>query len=197
MKSKIFMIILFISFFCGGNSFSQKTTDIFLIDSYVTPELPYKFVISFFTVDSVTSKVLIDNKYTYQISSEFTDNHKNEIDFSEIKFDSSTTFVVIEVTFPTGERLYSEKYDLLIPFLVKEKIIESQNIILMCCTGGTVLGFPSPTYVRMEGKDHFGLSKEIPFFSFTKSNSLKPLGALTLEYSHIFDAPKKNFKISL
>lgn len=72
-----FLLIWLISF---QSSAQDAEVDVFVIDSYITIEEPYIFILSFFTTDSVTSTVTIEDKYSFTVSDTLTENHKIEID---------------------------------------------------------------------------------------------------------------------
>ena len=83
MKKFLLAVLVYtISLFC------QSEIEVYLIDSYVTPEKPHKIILSFFTSDSTTSKVILNEKYEIEISNKLSDMHKTEIPLTNLKFDS-------------------------------------------------------------------------------------------------------------
>ena len=98
MKKYMCLLLIILS---GINLFSQdETMELFLIDSYVTPEKPYTFNLSFFTSENVKTKVIIDQKYEITVSEEYNTDHFAEIDFTgkqvTLACKSPTNFVVGE-----------------------------------------------------------------------------------------------------
>lgn len=90
-----------------------------MIDSYATSELPHTFVLSFFTSDSVTSKLVINNKIEKEVSAELMDNHKIKVDLTGLTFDSSYVPFEIYVYDRNGIESRSETFQLYIPFKKK------------------------------------------------------------------------------
>jgi hypothetical protein len=194
---KLFFIIIVLAFCNVKNMIAQQdvtdSTEVFLIDSYVTPETPNKFVLSFITSKPCISRVILQDKYEYKVSEVYSEDHKASIDVSTLKFDSSFIPFVIYVKDSLGNESTSEKYDVALPNAQKEIIVEKSNYLFMCCLGGVIFGFPSPTMVIADGKQYFSLTKEIPVFSFHAFNSRYPVGYFTVEYSYIFNAETRNY----
>lgn len=192
IKKRILLLIALI-FIISGIQLSAQTDsiEIDIIDNFVTPEIPHNFVLSFFTGEKTKSKVLIDNKYEYVVSDTFNDIHKTRIDISKLKFKEKDVPFVITVEDTNGNKYTSEKYDFQLP---QEMKIESEsNFLLLCIFGGTVFLLPSPTYVFTKNDNYFSLTKEVPLISISKKGFTYPAGYFSLEYSHIFNAPRKNF----
>lgn len=168
----------------------QDSVEVYIIDSYVTPELPHTFILSFFTSEKAKSKVLIDNKYSYDISDSLTENHKAQIDISNLEFNKETIPFVVIVTDSLGNVSRSDVNNFDLPKEVKMK--SESNFLLLCLFGGTVFLLPSPTMVITKDKNYFSLTKEIPLVSFKKEGFSYPMGYVSVEYSHIFNAPVKN-----
>jgi len=187
--SSLFLIYVFIS----SEVYSQEgDVEIFLIDSYATSELPHTFVLSFFTSDSVTSKVIINNKIEKEVSVEFSDNHKIKIDLTGFAFDSSYIPFEIYVYDKSGAESKSETYQLYIPFK-KEMVIENDPGIFFMCLGGIIFSLPSPTLVNYHKENYFSLVKEIPLITYYSGGYNYPDSYISLEYAHVFKAPIKNF----
>ena len=192
MKKLISAVILFITFF-SVNVFSQEgDVEVFLIDSYATSELPHTFVLSFFTTDSVTSKLIINNKIEKEVSAELTDNHKIKVDLTGLTFDSSYVPFEIYVYDRNGSESKSETFQLYIPFK-KEMVIENDPGIYLMCLGGIIFALPAPTYVSYNKENYFSLVKEIPLITYYSGGYNYPDSYISLEYAHVFKAPIKNF----
>ncbi len=174
-----------------NDSAAADSVDIEIIDSYVTPETPHKFMLSFYTDRDVTSKISIAGKYDYTISDKPLGFHKFSLDISNLDFKQREVTYVIVVKDSTGKEYKSQKFDFYLPQEVKVK--SESNFLLFCLFGGTVFALPSPTYVSWPGGNYFSLTKEIPVISFRSQNFNYPFGYISLEYSHIFKAPVKNF----
>jgi|WetSurMetagenome_2_1015567.scaffolds.fasta_scaffold259552_2 hypothetical protein len=192
---KYLSLLVFILVSSLGNLLAQQeadSTEIFLIDSYVTPETPNSFILSFITSQPCVSKVILQNKYEYEVSGKYAEEHKASIDVSSLKFDSTYIPFIIIVKDSSGKESRSEKYDVALPSAQKP-MVEKSNYLFMCCLGGVIFGFPSPTLVIANEKKYFGLTKEIPVFSFHAFNSRYPIGYFTVEYSYIFNAETRNY----
>ena len=175
--------------------FSQDESDsieVYLIDSYVTPEVPHTFMLSFFTSAPVRSKVIIDNSYTYEVSPYLTESHKINIDISDLSFREKNVPFIILVEDSLGHQYKSEKYEFELP---EEPEIKGggSNLLLLCAFGAAVFGLPYPVYVIEKNDNYFSLTKEIPLISLRGSSYRYPVGYFSAEYSHIFNAPVKNF----
>ncbi len=188
-------IILFFAFpvYAQVDSLASGNIEIYLIDSYITPETPHKLVVSFFTSDICTSIIKIMDHSEFQVEKEFTDNHKIEIDVNSFADKSKAIRYKIYVYDSNNGESQSQLYEVEIP---QNLIIESDRdlgMLQVCCFGGIIFGLPSPTVVYMNGNNYFSLTKEIPLFSFYSSGYNYPWGYFGVEYAHIFNADKKNF----
>ncbi len=196
MKKYFLIVFLFVlsysaSFYAQENNQAQDSIEVTVIDSYVSPEKPYTFMLSFFTSSECKSKVLIDNKYEYPVSTKYTVNHNIKIDLSNLNFKTKSIPYIITVRDSAGHTFKSDVYDFELPGEVK--IQSESNFLLLCLFGGTVFALPSPVYVSQNGKNYFSITKEIPIISIRSSNFNYPAGYFSAEYSHIFNAPYKNF----
>lgn len=203
MKSTLFVLFI-VLFTFGQNTFCQEDStynassdennggniEVFLIDSYITPETPHKFILTYYTSDSCKSKVVLDRKYEYVVSDKYAEEHKIEIDITGLKFDTTDVPFMVYVTSKDGVVDSSEQYEVAMPEAIKQEAAASNsNIFLMCCIGGTVFLLPSPTFVAWDDNRYFSLTKEIPILSIQKMSYKYPIGYFSVEYSHIFDAP--------
>ncbi len=192
IKNRTFILIVLVSILCNFQLKAQADSiEIDVIDNFVTPEIPHNFVLSFFTSEKTKSEVLIDNTYKYVVSDTFNDIHKTRIDISKLKFKEKDVPFIIIVEDTNGNKLTSEKYDFQLPQEMKVK--GESNFLLLCLFGGTVFVLPSPTYAFTSNDKYFSLTKEIPLISISKKGFTYPAGYFSLEYSHIFNAPRKNF----
>lgn len=187
----IFLFIGIVSAQTDSNKVSG--TEIMIVDSYITPEAPNKFVLSFFTSDSCKSEIIILGKKTYDVSKKFEENHKFEIELSKLNIDTAGFHYQIVVKNKHGVETKSDITDVAIPKGVIITPEQQPSIFVMCCFGGVIFGLPSPTYVFNGGEYHWALSKEIPLFSFYSSGYNYPMGYLGIEYTYVFEAQKKNF----
>lgn len=165
--------------------------EVYLIDSYITPEVPHTFILSFFTSEKARSKVLINNKYEYPVSENLEDNHQTRIDVSGLEFEKESVPFVIIIEDSLGNKNKSEIYEVELPKQIEIK--DESNFLLLCLFGGTVFLLPNPVYVNANGESYFSLTKEIPLISLQKQGFTYPAGYFSVEYSHIFNAPVKNF----
>ena len=193
---RLIKIILF-SLIIGIQINAQTDTtaspvEIFIIDSYITPETSNKFILSFFTSDSTTSKLIIMDKKIFDVSKKLSENHKIEIELIQLNLDSAMFKYVVVAYDRKGKETRSEVYQVEIPQGLV--ISEEQDVgIFRVCLGGIVFAIPSPTYLWMNNEHHWSITKEIPLFSFYSVGYNYPAGYLSAEYSYIFNADRKNF----
>lgn len=193
MKLRLIILISFILVSALPLMAQNKpdSVEVYLIDSFVTPEVPHTFVLSFFTSASATSKIIIDDKYTYSVSDELTESHKKDIDISKLDFNSQNVPFIIVVKDSLGREYKSEPY--VFELSEEPKVEGGSNLLLLCLFGAIDFIIPSPVYVREKKNSYFSLTKEIPLISIRGSNYRYPIGYFSAEYSHIFHAPVKNF----
>jgi len=184
-------VALPLSLFAQNQGNSQDSVEVMVIDSYISPEIPHTFLLTFFTSVPAKSKVLIDNKYSYVISDSLKENHSIKIDLSKLSFKNKTIPYVIFTQDSSGKTYRSEINDVNWPG--KLKVQKESNFLLLCLFGGAVFLVPSPTYVIANNGNYFSLTKEIPLISFRSANLTYPVGYFSAEYSHIFNARQKNF----
>lgn len=189
-------IILFFFILVFQLSAQTDTTvsavEIFIIDSYITPEIPNKFVLSFFTSDSSTSKLIINDKIIFVVSKVISENHKIEIELNKLNLDSVMFKYIVVVYDRKGNETLSEEYQVELP--QRLIISEEQDVgLFRICLGGIVFAIPSVSYVLDNNEHYWSLSKEIPLFSFYSTGYNYPAGYLGVEYSYIFNSDRKNF----
>lgn len=192
----IYLAIILLIFFSAANKAqenrtSQDSIDVTVLDSYVTPEVPHTFMLTFFTSKKCKSKVVIDKKYTYTVSDKLTTSHNIKIDISNLNFKTKSVPFIIVVRDSLGNISRSDINEFDIPGEIKVK--GESNFLLFCLFGAMVFALPNPAYVSQNGKGYFSLTKEIPLISIRSSNFNYPFGYFSGEYSHIFNAPYKNF----
>ncbi len=193
MKMKLFfilsMIICLSTFLIAQNE--TDSVEVFLIDNFVTPEVPHTFMLSFFTSVPAKSKVVIENSYVYEVSTELNESHKMNIDLSDLSFKEKDVPFIIIVEDSLGHQYTSEQYEFELP--VEPKVEGESNFMLLCLFGAAVFIVPSPVYVKEKAEDYFSLTKEIPLISIRGAGYRYPAGYFSAEYSYIFDAHVKNF----
>ncbi len=187
----IFILITGSGIYAGDNFSGQDSIEVYLIDSFVSPEKPHKFMLSFFTSDDCKSKVVIDGKYTFTVSDKLTEQHKTQIMLSQMNITKKTVPFIIEVTDSLGNTFKSEQYEFEMPGDIQMNKEEGSNFLLLCLFGGTVFALPSPTAVMVHGKNYFSLTKEIPVVSI-RGGFVYPAGYFSAEYSHTFNGGPKN-----
>lgn len=195
MKKNILLLLLVLFGFASNYAQEETVSDsieVNIIDQFVTPDSPQKFLLSFFTGDTCKSKVVITGKGEYVVSKEFTDNHKIELDISGLKINNTTFTYYLLLEKASGKIQKSEKYEAEMPV---EQVVENRsNFLSTCLFGGIVFLTPSPTYVYSKNgnpKELFSLSKEIPIVSFFSGGYNYPVGYFSAEYAHIFKSDSK------
>ncbi len=195
MRGKyIFIILFFFANFIFAQNEANKISDvdIFIIDSYVTPEEPYKAKITFFTSDSVTSFLQFENGLRFNVSDKPKDEHKFVISLDSLKADSTVISYKVIISDLSGGTKKSDLYDLYLPEEFELKM-KNQNGLMNVCLGGMFFIMPFPVYVNSEGKNYFSLTKEFPVISFYGHGYNYPSGYISLEYSYIFNAENRNY----
>ena len=173
------------------NEAAGDSVEVYLLDSYIAPEKPTIFNLSFISSAPVKSKILLDNKYEYLISDTLTDSHQAKIDLADKTFSGKIVPFIITVEDSAGDISRTESYDLDFPKEIK--IEKESNFLLLGLFFGTQFLLPAPEYVRANNTDFFALTKEIPLLSIRSQNINYPFGYLALEYTHIFNADASNF----
>jgi len=170
----------------------ENSIEIFVIDSYITPEKPHKLILSFFTSDSTTSKVMIDEKYEFDVSTTLMEDHYFETEISSLKFDSTVVPFKIIAIDKNGFETFSETFDIYLPY--EYELIQNDNSSLLnVCMGGLIFLFPSTIYVIDNGNEYFSLSKELPIMSFYSGGYNYPFGYISIEYAYIFNSGASNY----
>ncbi len=197
MKSKslsfVIVLLLLSTITAQVEQTASGDVEIFVIDSYINPEQPFKFSLSFFTSDSTISKVFIMDDSEYSVSEKFTDNHKFELIIKESLYDFQTLKYFILVIDKNGEESRSQLYEVELPKTIILENHKDSGLLQICCFGGVIFGMPSPTIVFKDNKQYFSLTKEIPIFSFYSGGYNYPIGYISAEYAYIFNSEKKNF----
>jgi hypothetical protein len=193
--SKFALLTLFSFLFIhpdfAQNNPATDSIDLTVIDSYVSPEIPHIFTLTFFTGFNCKSKVLIDKKYGYKVSDTLVTSHSLKVDLTNLSFKTKSVPFTIIVTDSAGKKYEVAGNEFDLPGEVK--IEGESNFLLLCLFGGAVFALPSPTYVSQNGTSYFSLTKEIPIISFRSSNYTYPFGYISAEYSHIFKASYQNY----
>ena len=191
MKFKTTLILFFI-FFSTTILFSQTDSiEVYLIDAYSTSQIPYTFKLSFYTSDSCKTKVVLDDEYEFDVSTEPTDLHKKEIDLSNLSFKGKIVYFVIISETESGGIYRSEKFDFDLPF--EPQIKTGSDLFTLCLFGSAIFLLPYPGYVSDGHSGYFSLTKEIPIISFRSRSLNYPSGYLSLEYSYIFNTDNPNY----
>lgn len=193
---RTYIIFLVISIFSTALlSQSEETQadsiEIYIIDSFVSPEIPNTFKLTFFTSDVCRSKVILENKYEYDVSADLSDSHRLEVILKDLQFAGRQIHYQIIIEDSLGNKFKGEKNEVSLPY---ELNVEGEsNFLLLCLFGGTVFLVPSPGIVFAEDKSYFSLTKEIPLIAFRSGSFVYPMGYFSVEYSHIFNAGIKNY----
>lgn len=166
--------------------------EVMVIDSYITPETPNKFVLSFFTSDSCTSKLVVMNIHVFDVSKTLSENHKIEVELNKLNIDSMAFNYQILIYDRNGKETRTESSEVALPdgFVITNELDPG---LFSICLGGIVFAVPSPAYVWVNGEHHWSLSKEIPLINFYSVGYNYPAGYIGLEYSHIFETERKNY----
>jgi len=188
------LLVIFISIPLAAQTDSLKSSgiEISVIDSYITPELPHKFILSFSTSDSSTSFLVFPNGNRIPVSLKLSEDHKIGIELNKLKVDSSMIKYRVAAIGSRGKETLSEIYTVRIPEGLKISD-EMDTGLLSICLGGIIYAIPSPSYVLFKNEHYWSISKEIPLFSFYPKGYNYPAGYISAEYSYISGAERKNF----
>jgi len=187
-----FSLLLILIFLCAEITIGQSDSiEVYLIDAYCTREMPYTFKLSFYTSEECKSKVILDEKYEIDVSTELTDFHKKGIDINDYSFSGKVVYFTIVTESESGETFTSEKFDFDLPF--EPKIESGSNLFTVCLFGSVIFLLPYPNYVFDSNSSYFSLTKEIPFISFRSKKLNYPSGYLSAEYSYIFNSDHPSY----
>lgn len=191
MKTKTILFFLFAALFSGSLFCQSDSIEVYLIDAYSTTVIPYTFKLSFYTSDTCKTKVILEDEYEFDVSDEYTDFHKTEIDLTDLSFEGKVVeFLIISET-GSGEIYTSEKFDFDLPF--EPQIKSGSDLFTLCLFGSAIFLLPYPSYVSDGYKSFFSLTKEIPVISFRSKSLNYPSGYLSVEYSYIFNAEDPSY----
>lgn len=194
MKKYILIVtVIFLnSFIIAQNEEAEEQgIEIFLIDAYCKPDTPHPFILSFYTDVPAKSKVILDKKYEFVISDQFTELHNTEIDIRKLFFLDKQVQFVIQVEDTLGNKLISETFDFDLPY--EPVITGGSSLFTLCLFGGFVFLLPTPNFVIQNGNTYFSLTKEIPFLSFRSKSFRYPASYFAFEFTYIFNAIDKKF----
>ncbi len=190
--AKKISLLLLLFYFTGfaQDETTEDSTEVYIIDSFVPPDNPNVFNLSFFTSKPAKSKIIFDDQPEMIISDTLAEEHKLTLDLTKIHFSSKIVPYVIFVEDSAGNLSRSEKFE----FEQQEevKIQSESNFLLLCLFGGTVFLLPNPAMVITKDENYFSLTKEIALVTF-RGSFRYPAGYISAEYSHIFKAPKSEF----
>lgn len=193
-KYYLVLILLFASNFmiAQGEKRSFNETEIFIIDSYFTPEPPFMAKIYFFTSDSVESSIIFNENQRFSVSKKSSLEHKFEISIDSLSADSSSIPYKVVIFNEYGKSKESDVYDLYLPSEFELQVKDESNF-LNICAGGLFYLIPFPAYFIDSDNRQFSLTKEFPLVSFYGRGYNFPKGYISLEYSYIFEAEKRNY----
>jgi hypothetical protein len=191
LKYSTFLLALFAMLYVPAASAQVDSIEVYVIDSYVTPEEPNTFILSFFTSEPAKSKIIIDEEYEFAISDDFTDDHRFNLDITKYQFEDEVVNYMIYLEDPAGNTNQSEEQFIVLPYEIK--VEAESNFLYLCLFAGTVFALPSPVYVLANNESYFGLTKEIPILSIRSGKFTYPLGYFSLEYSYIFKTEVNNY----
>lgn len=181
-KHFLLNILLFLASLAQFLQAQEFPTDIFIIDSYITPEQPHKIKISFITSDSVKSKIIINETQVFSVSKDFVGTHKFEKDLKDIKVDSLRITYRIEIEDTLGNVFSGELNELELPTNLATDNKDTGWLNL--CIGASIFSLPNPTLIISDGKKYFSFTKEIPLISFFTKGYNYPIGYFSVEYAY-------------
>jgi hypothetical protein len=187
----LFLALITLAGYASITTAQDDSIEVYIIDNYITPEVPHTLMLSFFTSDVCKSKLIINDNTEVVISNEPVDNHKIQVNLSNYKLKEKGNFFVVSVEDTLGKSYLTEQDEFEIP---KEITVEGgSNFLTFCLFGGVVFALPSPVYAIAKDDQYFGLSKEIPLIFLRSSGYNYPRVFFSVEYSHLIKARIKNF----
>lgn len=189
----LYTIGILIVLVCADMFAQEDSLEIFIIDAYVTPELPHTLGLSFFSSEEVKSKIEIDDRYLIEISDTFAIDHAADINFMNYKFDKK--FIPFKILSETknGKLHTSETFELILPYEEYIETKEGSSPIPQILFGVLLYLLPSPNMIYTESYNNFSLTKELPIITFYSSGYNYPSGNISLEYTHVYDEEIKNY----
>lgn len=193
--NKIFVVFIFLiaaqNIFSQNEESQQGGIEIFLIDAYCKPDTLHPFILSFYTDIPAKSKVILDKKYEFVVSENFSELHNTQIDIRKLFFIDKQVQFVILVEDSLGNKFTSETFDFDLPY--EPVITGGSSLLTLCLFGGFVFLLPTPNYVIQNDQSYFSLTKEIPFLSFRSKSFRYPASYFAIELTYIFNAEDKMF----
>jgi len=193
---KLLKLFAFSAFLFSQIVYAQNYEDdfeFFVVDSYVSMEKPYIFHLMFFTSDSSVTKILLNDKYNYDVSSFLSDEHRIDINLSSLAFDSVSIPYKIFAYDSDGKLHESEISEIELP----EKIVipegSQSNIFTTVCIGSVIFLMPSPGVIFDHGNNYITLAKELPLLSFYDVGFNYPTGYISAEYSFTFKSDVSDY----
>ena len=185
IKSILLILLLSVSLSFAQDEISE--IDIFVIDSYVTPDEPHKVMLTFFTSENVKANILFNGNDEIEVTSEYLEEHKFEMLLSKLNYDSTSIPYTIIVENNSGVKSTSDEFDLYLPDEYNLEIKNNSNFIDLCL-GGILYLIPSPTVLNYyPSMLNYALTKELPIISFYGGGYNFPNSYISLEYSYLFD----------
>jgi len=192
MSKVNFTLVFIILLFSFGKNRGQDF-DLYLIDSYVTPEKPHTFILTFFTSEDVKTKLVINDNYKITVSDEYLSDHSAEIDFTDYSFPAKFVPFVIISEKRNGEVIQSEVFEVVLPY---EEFVETKkgsDPVSTILFGVFLYLLPSPNLILHDSDNFFSLTKEFPLITFYSSGYTNPSGNISIEYTHVYDSGIDNY----
>jgi len=194
---KLLTILILVVFSFQNATYSQEETEneleIFLIDAFCKPDSNRILIITYYSSFPVKSKVILENRYEFEVSNELTELHKIRIDLSDLDFEDKQVEFVVKSVDSLGNKFTSEIFDFDLPY--EPNIKGGSNIFTLCLFGGAVFLLPNPGLVVQNNKAEWSLTKEIPLLAFRKGyNYASSYVSFELSYFNNFEN-KFNYRL--
>lgn len=187
----LFIVVFQLTFFTPNIFCQGGSTQIFVIDSYISTEKPLKLNLSFYTSEPTTSKILISNKFEYTVSDKLTSQHKIQVNISNLGLKDTVLNFKIIVKNSNNVITESQIYKVDYPKLIS--VEKESNLFLFGMLFASVFIVPTPSFAFTEDGNHFSITKEIPLISFRGESINFPKSYFALEFTHIYKADRSNF----
>lgn len=196
MKLSTLILLILIFFYqinyCQ-NLEGSEPLEIYLIDSYCKPDSNHIFILSYYSSFPVKSKVVLENKYEFEVSNQFIELHKLRLDISKLKFNDRIVEFIIKSIDSSGNNYTSEIFDFDLPF--EPQIKEGLSILNLCLLGGAIFLIPNPGLVIKESRTEWALTKEIPLLAFRNGFNY-PSSFFSFELSYLNNLDHKfNYRL--
>lgn len=186
---KKFMVLVLLFAFFQNYKCSLKSadsTEVYIIDSYITSESPKRFCLSFSTTDPCLSRLTVSSR-SYSISDSLRTEHGISIRLDSLGVNKGFDY---SIRLLDSEGKFSGDFNYSVPdYGTDSSSVTSGapgNFYLSCCMGSALFALPYAGYYHQPDGAGFAILKPLPLLVL-KSNMLgSSVYFASLYYSHHF-----------